>query len=729
MHKNVLIEIVCNIFKMKRNSIANSPRGECRYAEKCYRKNPVHFQEYGHKHLMDILNQTPEGTDFEIPQHLLACREILTTQLKILVDLNIIPNKKVKTDHDNNQSNSNNNFEDSLPNSSSTNRNINNEGNRNLIDEGNKNLTNGGNRNVINEGANRNTITIRTPQDINNDVDAGSSSTISIKTPQEINADAGTSSNNDFSFSTSRNSVSPRPEKTDCDLEKLDVDRKKHLVVEKDDKKKNLVVEKDDSNVRRSPSPRSRRKVDPKEIFNVVAPQGKFAEKLAKASPYNFFLTTVTANRVTHDEPLSVTFTELLDKSLGELESSVQINFMVDLSWLLAHYYVSGNRDTQLLILYGEETDDLIDINKKSKNIQTVQVKMGSPFGKHHTKMSLLGYKDGSMRVVVSTANLYEDDWENRTQGLWVSPRLPAIETVWDTRVGESETGFRDDLLRYLISYKIPQLQTWIARIRKTDFSSINVFLVASIPGSHRGLDGTRYGHKRLAALLSSHANAAATSKDYVVAQSSSIGSLGPNKDSWVGGEFLTSTTRTKPRGTSGDASARLLEQRPLIKMIYPSLANVRASHDGLMGGGCLPYNVKTHSKQNWLVSILHQWRAKSRNRTKAMPHIKSYCRVNIKDDKILGLHWFLVTSANLSKAAWGVVNKTTGGSLCGDPPLRIMSYEAGVLFLPQFVIQKDFLPLQNDSSLGPIFPMPFDLPLTPYNPDDTPFFMDLLSG
>lgn len=31
--------------------------------------------------------------------------------------------------------------------------------------------------------------------------------------------------------------------------------------------------------------------------------------------------------------------------------------------------------------------------------------------------MSLLGYKDGSMRVVVSTANLYEDDWENRTQG------------------------------------------------------------------------------------------------------------------------------------------------------------------------------------------------------------------------------------------------------------------------------------------------------------------------
>lgn len=69
------------------------------------------------------------------------------------------------------------------------------------------------------------------------------------------------------------------------------------------------------------------------------------------------------------------------------------------------------------------------------------------------------------------------------------------------------------------------------------------------------------------------------------------------------------------------------------------------------------------------------------------MPHIKSYCRVCIKDDKIAGLYWFLVTSANLSKAAWGVSNKTTAGSLTGDPPLRIMSYEAGVLFLPQFMV------------------------------------------
>ena len=38
--------------------------------------------------------------------------------------------------------------------------------------------------------------------------------------------------------------------------------------------------------------------------------------------------------------------------------------------------------------------------------------------------MMVFVYEDLSVRVVVSTANLVSSDWENRTQGLWVSPRL-----------------------------------------------------------------------------------------------------------------------------------------------------------------------------------------------------------------------------------------------------------------------------------------------------------------
>lgn len=85
----------------------------------------------------------------------------------------------------------------------------------------------------------------------------------------------------------------------------------------------------------------------------------------------------------------------------------------------------------------------------------------------------LLGYKDGSMRIVVSTANLVEDDWHNRTQGIWLSPRCRQLPDDADTDSGESSTGFKEDFLRYLVRYNISSLQPWIVRVRRTDFSAV----------------------------------------------------------------------------------------------------------------------------------------------------------------------------------------------------------------------------------------------------------------
>lgn len=35
---------------------------------------------------------------------------------------------------------------------------------------------------------------------------------------------------------------------------------------------------------------------------------------------------------------------ELLDKSLGDLEESLHINFMVELGWLFAQYFITDQR-------------------------------------------------------------------------------------------------------------------------------------------------------------------------------------------------------------------------------------------------------------------------------------------------------------------------------------------------------------------------------------------------
>lgn len=130
-------------------------------------------------------------------------------------------------------------------------------------------------------------------------------------------------------------------------------------------------------------------------------------------------------------------------------------------------------------------------------------------------------------------------------------------------------------------------------------------------------------------------------------------------------------------------------------------------SWNGVNEGGVLPYNQKVHKKQLWLkkymwlvfynffknlnllthsfyVDTLYYslWKCCSQTRTRAMPHIKTYCRISSCCTK---MSWFMLSSANLSKAAWGRKLQSNGNNY-------IMAQEAGVLFLPQFLVNIYFL-------------------------------------
>jgi tyrosyl-DNA phosphodiesterase-1 len=61
--------------------------------------------------------------------------------------------------------------------------------------------------------------------------------------------------------------------------------------------------------------------------------------------------------------------------------------------------------------------------------------------------------------------------------------------------------------------------------------------------------------------------------------------------------------------------------------------------------------------------------------------------------------------SANLSKAAWGALEKKGN-------QLAIRSYEVGVLFLPSQANEEEF-------------PLPYDVPLMPYKESDEPWVLD----
>lgn len=154
-----------------------------------------------------------------------------------------------------------------------------------------------------------------------------------------------------------------------------------------------------------------------------------------------------------------------------------------------------------------------------------------------------------------------------------------------------------------------------------------------------------------------------------VIGQFSSIGSLGAKSEAWLQGEFLQSLGTTPKRFAAFT--------KPPLKLVFPCVDDVRNSLEGYRAGGSLPYSDSTHQKQLYLTKFLHRWKSDNKGRTRASPHIKSYFRVSPDMKQI---HYGVLTSANLSKAAWGSLEKQSS-QLC------IRSYELGVLFLPKIFV------------------------------------------
>lgn len=117
------------------------------------------------------------------------------------------------------------------------------------------------------------------------------------------------------------------------------------------------------------------------------------------------------------------------------------------------------------------------------------------------------------------------------------------------------------------------------------------------MPGGHRDTPrGYDWGHARLGHLLSKH-SAPIDDGCPIIAQSSSIGSLGPSAQSWIMADIANSFRK--------DCQPIGIRRLPTFKMIYPSFVNVKQSHDDLLGGGCLPYRKAINDKQPWLKNHL----------------------------------------------------------------------------------------------------------------------------
>ncbi|KAK1260165.1 hypothetical protein QJS04_geneDACA019126 [Acorus gramineus] len=309
--------------------------------------------------------------------------------------------------------------------------------------------------------------------------------------------------------------------------------------------------------------------------------------------------------------------------------------------------------------------DDVIQKNKP-QNWIFHKPPLPISYGTHHSKAMLLVYPQG-VRIIIHTANLIYVDWNNKTQGLWMQ------DFPWKDEQNLSKgCSFESDLVDYLNALKWPEFSVDIPRIgrsninasffKKFDYSSATVRLIASIPGYHTGSNLKKWGHMKLRTVLEQNIFDKQFCGSPLVYQFSSLGSL---DEKWMAELALSMSSG------SSDKKEPLGLGKPLI--IWPTVEDVRCSLEGYAAGNAVPSPQKNVEK-DFLKKYWARWKASHTGRCRAMPHIKTFARYNGQN-----LAWFLLTSANLSKAAWGALQKN-------NSQLMIRSYELGVLFMPSVI-------------------------------------------
>jgi tyrosyl-DNA phosphodiesterase 1 len=358
--------------------------------------------------------------------------------------------------------------------------------------------------------------------------------------------------------------------------------------------------------------------------------------------------------------------------------------------------------------------------------------------------MMVLFRHDEQAQIIIHTANMIPQDWANLSQAAWSSPILPLLppEKAADQNLAQGSSSasygsglrFKLDLLGYLKAYDNRRVicKPLVEELRKYDFSSIRGALVGHVPGRHHAENDnpTLFGWPAIRAILKT-IPVLNGDKPEVVAQVSSIATLGVN-DQWLQKTLFAALS----------ASANSSSKPPKLGIVFPTPDEIRKSLDGYKSGCSIHVKIQTpaQAKQlQYLKPLLYHWAGDDRpaqpstssaasstvreaGRKRAAPHIKTYIRYS--DEAKTCIDWALVTSANLSKQAWG-----EGLNAAGD--VRICSYELGVIVAPSMygedavmvpTFQRDLPTEAVDGKIAIGCRMPYDLPLVRYGGAEEPW-------
>ncbi|OJT09751.1 Tyrosyl-DNA phosphodiesterase 1 [Trametes pubescens] len=345
-------------------------------------------------------------------------------------------------------------------------------------------------------------------------------------------------------------------------------------------------------------------------------------------------------------------------------------------------------------------------------------------FGCMHMKFMLLFYKDGRLRVVVSTANLVEYDWRDIENSVWVQdiPKRPS-----PVNHPANTEDFASAMVRVLHALNVaPALINMLRNDHPNlplqrledlrshwDFSRVKAALVPSIAGKHEGWPKVILtGHTRLMkALLDMEAivpkekelalecqvrpidAAPLTLVGLTYVQGSSIGNY---STTWVNEFFISARGESTQSWLETPRTRRAKAPYPAIKILFPTAQYVRDSVLGESGGGTMFCRRKQWEGANFPRQLFHQTRSKrgrvlmhskmilgtfkdktgtldNRQRASTASNSERDGNEDAGSAKLAG--WAYVGSHNFTPSAWG----TLSGSGF-NPVLNINNYELGVV-------------------------------------------------
>ncbi|EXF78064.1 tyrosyl-DNA phosphodiesterase [Colletotrichum fioriniae PJ7] len=420
-----------------------------------------------------------------------------------------------------------------------------------------------------------------------------------------------------------------------------------------------------------------------------------------------------------------------------------EFNFLHDIHFLMSHFDEDTKNLVKVHVIHGfwkREDPNCIALQEEAEAYPNVELHgafMPEMFGTHHTKMMVLTRHDDSAQVIIHTANMIAKDWTNMTNAVWRSPILPLLpkkavdeDDSADTHQFGTGERFKYDLLSYLRAHNTrrPILTDLVDKLREYDFSSVRATLIASVPGRHpiHDTSQTTWGWPALKRALRNVP--VQEGKSEIAIQISSIATLGAT-DSWLQRCLFDSLAVSKNKS--------LTTPRSTFKVVFPTADEIRQSLDGYASGASIHTKIQSQQQAKQLTyfrPVFCHWAndsphgkvlsddsvIKEAGRQRAAPHIKTYIRYGEKS-----IDWALVTSANISKQAWGE-------AASASQEVRIASWEVGVLVWPSLIADKatmvgtfetDMPP--NDAGDGePVVGLriPYNLPLQAYGKDEIPW-------